>query len=116
MVKVLVLAGGADESRPTVKELPLMRRILLVLTVAALMVAVMAVPAFAVPKTCAERGFFGPCLPGQHVQTSGSDGSTSKNVGNPHYPIFGGPKTGDPHGSTLCNPTEQDPHAPPCLD
>src|SRR5215210_1710887 len=50
MVKVLVLAGGADESRPTVKEATLMRRLLLVLTVAlvmAAMVVVTAAPAFA---------------------------------------------------------------------
>src|SRR5215210_1035252 len=50
MVKVLVLAGGTDESRLTAKEATLMRRLLLVLTVAlvmAAMVVVTAAPAFA---------------------------------------------------------------------
>ena len=50
---MLVLAGGADESLPEVKEVALIiRRILLVLTVTALMAVIMvasAAPAFAVP-------------------------------------------------------------------
>jgi hypothetical protein len=51
MVKVYVQSGGADESRPTVKEVVLMRkRILMVLAVALVMAAMMvamAAPAFA---------------------------------------------------------------------
>jgi hypothetical protein len=51
MLKVYVQRGGADESRPPGKEVASMRRILLVLTVTALMavmLTVMAAPAFAV--------------------------------------------------------------------
>src|ERR687890_86474 len=51
MVKVLVLAGGADESRPTQKEVALMmKRLMLVLAVGILLVAMImatAIPAFA---------------------------------------------------------------------
>ena len=58
MVKVLVLAGGADEPRPTVKEVASMRRIVLVLAAAAL-VALMSV-AVAAPAFAHKGGVPGP--------------------------------------------------------
>ena len=51
MVTLYVQRGGADEPRPTVKEVASMRRIMILVAVAALMVAMlvaMAAPAFAV--------------------------------------------------------------------
>ena len=53
MVKVLVLAGGTNESRFTEGKVVLMRRILMLLTVVAmvaLMLTVMAAPAFAISQ------------------------------------------------------------------
>ena len=59
-------------------------------------------------KTCAER-LLGPgCSPGQHVNLHGNK---DKNiVGNPHYPQFGGDKTGDPHGNSPLNDDKGNPH------